>query len=430
MLSAQGVQASYTAKNMRISPPAVSDRISRRRVLGIAAGGGVATLLAGCGSLERGPAVPKSGTLQASVLGLPNERFFPSHGPEAIDREFKAAVQRRRRFLGPEVAAKRPPGQVLQQGEFLAVSGGGEDGAFGSGLLCGWTAAGTRPEFEVVTGVSTGALTAPFAFLGPAYDAPLRAVYTDLKPEDVLLERNLISGVLQDAMADNSPLFGTISRYLNSDMIAAIAKGYEEGRLLLIGTTNLDARERVIWNIGAIAASNHPRAPDTIRRLLLASAAIPGAFPPTMIEVTLDGAKYQEMHVDGAAFTQAFLYPSSMTDERRDRLRRGLPVVPVSAYIIRNGRVDPGWTTVQRRTLGIAGRAISAMIGASGQNDLIRIYEISRRDRLDYKLAYIGTDFTMELSEPFDPVYMRALFDYGYQQARHGYNWKTTPPEF
>jgi len=318
----------------------------------------------------------------------------------------------------------------LQQGEFLAVSGGGEDGAFGAGLLCGWTEAGTRPEFEVVTGVSTGALTAPFAFLGSAYDAQLRAVYTDLKPEDVLLERNIVAGVLGDAMADNSPLFGTISRYLNSDMLAAIAKGYEEGRLLLIGTANLDARERVIWNIGAIAASNHPRAPDTIRRILLASAAVPGAFPPTMIEVTLDGAKYQEMHVDGGAFTQAFLYPSSMTDERRDRLRRGLPVVPVSAYIIRNSRVDPGWTTVQRRTLGIAGRAISAMIGSSGQNDLIRIYEISRRDSLDYKLAYIGSDFTMELPQPFDPAYMRALFDYGYQKARRGYDWKTAPPEF
>jgi hypothetical protein len=417
---------------MRISTPTISGRTiyGRRHVVGITAGGGIATLLTGCASLERGPAVPKSGTLRASVLGLPNERFFPSHGPEGLDREFKAAVRRRLRFLGPEVAAKRPPDQVLQQGEFLAVSGGGEDGAFGAGLLCGWTETGTRPEFEVVTGVSTGALTAPFAFLGPAYDAQLRAVYTELKPADVLIERNIVSGVLGDAMADNSPLFGTISRFLNSDMLAAIAKGYEEGRLLLIGTTNLDARERVIWDIGAIAASNHPRGPDTIRRILLASAAVPGAFPPSMIEATLDGVTYQEMHVDGAAFTQAFLYPPSMTDERRDRLRRRLPVVPVTAYIIRNGRVDPGWTTVQRRTLGIAGRAISTMIGASGKNDLIRIYETCRRDNVDYKLAYIGTDFTMELSEPFDPVYMRALFDYGYQRARHGYDWKTTPPEF
>src|SRR3954466_5396720 len=283
--------------------------ISGRRVLGMTAGGSIATLLTGCGTFERGPAVPKSGTLKASVLGLPNERFFPASGTDALEAEYKAAVRRRHRYLGPRVAATRPPGQILAQGEFLAVSGGGEDGAFGAGLLCGWTEAGTRPEFEVATGVSTGALTAPFAFLGSAYDAQLRAVYTDLKPEDILLQRNIVSGVLGDALADNSPLFGTISRFVNSDMLAAIAKGYEEGRLLLIGTTNLDAQQRVIWNIGAIAASNHTRALDTVRRLLLASAAIPGAFPPTMIEVTLEGAKYQEMHVDGAAFTQAFLYP-------------------------------------------------------------------------------------------------------------------------
>src|SRR3954464_7618807 len=139
MFSAHRAQAHCTVKNMRISTPTISGPTiyGRRHVLGMTTGSGIATLLGGCQSLEREPAVPKSGTLQASVLGLPNERFFPSYGPEAIDREFKAAVQRRRRFLGPEVAAKRPPGQVLQQGEFLAVSGGGEDGAFGAGLLCG-----------------------------------------------------------------------------------------------------------------------------------------------------------------------------------------------------------------------------------------------------------------------------------------------------
>src|SRR3954451_21996387 len=134
MFSAHGAQAHCTVKNMRISTPTMSGRAiyDRRHILGMTAGSGIATLLAGCQTLEplkRGPAVPKSGTLQASVLGLPNERFFPSHGSEAIDREFKAAVQRRRRFLGPEVAAQHASGQELQRGEFLAVSGGGEDGA-------------------------------------------------------------------------------------------------------------------------------------------------------------------------------------------------------------------------------------------------------------------------------------------------------------
>src|SRR3954471_4090858 len=137
LFSAPRAQARCTVKNMRISIPTTSGRTlyGRRQILGMTAGSGIATLLAGCnslGPLEREPAVPKSGTLQASVLGLPNERFFPSHGPEAIDREFKAAVQRRRRFLGPEVAAQYAPGQELVRGKYLAVSGGGEDRAFGA----------------------------------------------------------------------------------------------------------------------------------------------------------------------------------------------------------------------------------------------------------------------------------------------------------
>jgi len=254
-------------------------------------------------------------------------------------------------------------------------------------------------------------------------------VYTELKPADVMVSRGLISGALfHDAMADNSPLFKTISHYLTPEMQAALANGYAEGRLLLIGTSDLDAQLPVIWNIGAIAASNHPLALDTIRRVLLASAAIPGAFPPTMFDVTVDGVAYQEMHVDGGAFAQAFLYPASLTQGRRERMRQGKPVIDINAYVIRNARLDPAWSAVERRTLGIASRAISTMIAASGYNDVVRMYNTSQQDGVGYHLAYIGRDFTMELPEPFDPGYMRALFDYGYQQARHGYDWKPKPP--
>ena len=188
------------------------------------------------------------------------------------------------------------------------------------------------------------------------------------------------AALLDDAMADNSPLFRTISRYLNEEMLAAIAKGYDEGRLLLIGSTNLDAQQPVIWNIGAIARSGHPKALDTIRRVLLASAAVPGAFPPTMFDVTLDGKPYQEMHVDGGAFAQAFLYPAAITRQRRERISEGQQVIPAVAYVIRNGRLDPEWSAVERRTMGIAGRAISTMIAASGYNDVVRMYNNTQRD--------------------------------------------------
>jgi hypothetical protein len=173
----------------------------------------------------------------------------------------------------------------------------------------------------------------------------------------------------------------------------------------------------VIWDIGAIAKSGHPRALDTIRRILLASAAIPGAFPPTMFDVTLDGIAYQEMQVDRGAFAQAFLYPAGLTRQRRVRMAGGQLVVPAIAYVIRNGGLDPEWATTERSTIGIAARAIATMITASGINDVLRIYNTTLRDGIGYNLAFIGTDFTEKLPEPFDQGYMRALFDYGYPRA-------------
>src|SRR5208282_1342457 len=161
---------------------------------------------------------------------------------------------------------------------------------------------------------------------------------------------------------------------------------------------------------------------------LLASAAIPGAFPPTMFDVTLDGKPYQEMHVDGGAFAQAFLYPAALTWQRRVRMTAGQNVVPAIAYVIRNGRLDPEWATVERNTLTIAGRAIDTMITASGYNDVVRMYYTTQRDGIGFNLAYIGSDFTRKPPEPFDQGYMRALFEYGYQRARRGYDWAKVPP--
>jgi hypothetical protein len=395
-----------------------------RRALFRLAGGVAMAGLSGCAIPERGPPVPSGRTGQASVLGIANERFFPALGIDPLEAEFKAAMDRQRRTHGLGALAELP------QQQLLAVSGGGENGAFGAGLLCGWSAQGTRPTFDMVTGISTGALTAPFAFLGSDYDPQLRAVYTETGPAQILVKRSLTAALFDDAMADNAPLLQTISRYVDERMLAGIAAAYDSGRLLLIASTNLDAQVPVIWNVGAIASSGHPRAADTIRRVLLASAAIPGAFPPSMIDVTLDGKTYHEMHVDGGAVTQTFLYPSALTRNRAQRRRAGQSVIDARAFIIRNGRLDPEWAAVERRTLGIAGRAISTMIAISGFNDVIRIYAITQRDGIDFNLAFIGSDFNQVLPTPFDSAYMRGLFDYGYQRAQDGYDWVKKPPIF
>ncbi|HZN68374.1 MAG TPA: patatin-like phospholipase family protein [Tepidisphaeraceae bacterium] len=397
---------------------------SRRSLLSLAAGGALTAGLPACSIPTRLAAVPRGRASAATVLGVPNERFFPAQaaGQAALQREFVAAVERQL------VSRGLPPTAPLPELDLLGISGGGENGAFGAGLLNGWTERGGRPTFFLVTGISTGALSAPFAFLGSAWDPQLKSVYTDITLADVLVRRGYTAAIWNDGMADNSPLFRTISRYLDEPMLAEIARAYEAGRLLLIGTSNLDAQMPVIWNIGAIARSGHPKAPDTIRRILLASSAIPGAFSPVLFDVTLDGQPFQELHVDGGAYAQVFLYPVSVSRFRRERMARRLPVAPARAWVIRNGPLDPEWTSVNRRTLGITGRAIATMISAMGFNDVLRIYAAAERDGVDYNLAFIGRDFTVEYDEPFAQSYMRPLFEYGRERALRGNAWVRQPP--
>jgi hypothetical protein len=374
--------------------------------------------IAGCSFPERGAGVPQVDTERALPLGIANVRFYADGNPAVMVQEGLLAVEREQAFL-------RASGQStvrLPSVSYLAISGGGDNGAFGAGLMNGWTQTGTRPEFKMVTGVSTGALIAPFAFLGPGYDAALREVYTSMTAEKVYRARGLSAALFDDAMADTSPLAGIISVYANQKMLEAIAAEYRKGRLLLIGTTDLDAQRPVIWNIGAIADSGHPGALDLFRKILRASAAIPGAFQPVLIDVEIDGRKYQEMHVDGGAIAQLFLYPASV-DISASGLRRQR-----IAYVIRNARLDPDYAASERRTLSIAGRAISTMLAASGRNDVLRTYFISQRDRVDYNLAYIGADFSAPKKGEFDQSYMRALYDYGDRLARSGQAWHKTPP--
>ena len=217
----------------------------------------------------------------------------------------------------------------------------------------------------------------------------MTAVYTGIKPADVFEKRNFTAAIWNDAMTDTAPLWRLISRYVNQDMMAAIAGEYAKGRLLLIGTTDLDARRPVIWNIGAIAASGQPQALDLFRKILLASAAIPAFFPPVLIDVEVNGRHYQEMHVDGGAIAQMFLYPPALAQAELLRTKRPRPI---HAWLIRNSRLDPDWASVERSTMGIAQDSITTMIQTGGMNDVNRIYFTAVRDRVDYNLAYIGPD--------------------------------------
>jgi len=401
-------------------------RLDRRGFMNLVACASTLSLGAGCSTLDRVAPMPPAVADQVTVLGIQNARFWPdTHGDELV-REGIEALDRERAAAGLTGSSNRGPNGNLPPANFLALSGGGDDGAFGAGLICGWSDSGKMPNFKLVTGVSTGSMIAPFAFLGGSYINRLRTLYTTIKPDDISEDRGLFGALFGEALADTKPLYKLISRYVDEQMLADIARGYGSGRLLLIGTTSLDEQRPVIWNMGAIAASGHPGALDLTRKVLLASASIPGAFPPVMIEVEAAGRRYQEMNVDGGAVVQTFLYPPD-TGLRVD-LRSAEHARQRHAYIIRNGRLDPDWASVDRRFLKIVGRAISTMIHYSGYNDILRIYATTKRDGVDYNLAYIESDFPDTKHEEFDPAYLRALFAHGYNKGKQGPGWHKAPP--
>ena len=308
---------------------------------------------------------------------------------------------------------------------YLAISGGGANGAFGAGLLAGWTAAGNRPEFAIVTGVSTGALIAPFVFLGPEQDAQLRKFYTTTSTEDIITKRTILSILRGESISDSEPLRDTLSEIFDQQMLAAIAAEHSKGRRLFVGTTNLDAGRPVIWDIGAIAASKHPRAAELVVDVLLASASIPGVFPPVFFEIEVGGEKYDEMHVDGGTSSQLFLYPAPLDAQKMDE------IIGIKGkyrlFLIRNARLTAEWKAIKPKVSRIAIRSVGTLVRAQGMGDLYRIYLRTQQDGIDYNLAYIPADFTMKSKELFDPEYMSQLFDLGYRMAEGGYPWRKGP---
>jgi len=378
----------------------------------------VATALLGaCASPSRLPAVPPGLQNQAVVPNLADIRYrAPDFG--RMQDDLVLTVQRERAAL--DARGERGP---LPPISFLAISGGGANGAFGAGLLVGWTQHGDRPEFNLVTGVSTGALIAPFAFLGPKYDTQLKRLYTEVTDKDILNLRGISAALFDDALADNLPLQKLVEANITPQLLEAIAEESAKGRTLLVATTDLDADRSVLWNITLMAESRHPQALALIRKILVASAAIPGELPPLMLDVEAAGHAYQEMHVDGGATQQVFVLPAKFLlgkVAQRDR----------TLYVIRNSRLSVASVQVERNTLSIARRAISSLIHTQGVGDLYQIAAIAKRDRGHFRLAYIPDSFVQPAPDDFDRDYMNALFLVAYQLGRDGYPWAKEPPGF
>lgn len=384
----------------------------------------MALALAGCGSLPRN-GVPSELMSDATIPGMPDVRAPAGLPSPVMERDMaKSFVQ--------ESATDFPANaQGIVRHPHLALSGGGANGAFGAGFLNGWSSTGKRPTFKVVTGVSTGALMAPFAFLGQSRDDALREFYTTTRSRDIFVLGALFSTVRQllfgEGIADTSPLAALIERHIDAVLLREIALAHQSGRRLYIGSVDLDSQRFIIWNMGLIASSGHPDALPLFRRVMLASAAIPVAFSPVLFEVEAAGRRYDEMHVDGGVGAMVF-HIGGLFSTRDLRQKAGRGTVREDIYVIHNGQLAAKTATTRRSVPDIARRTFRAAGRSAVVGDLFRIYAQSLRERSGYHWITIPDGVNLSGDETFDPVVMQQLYDIGYEIARAGPPWNILPP--
>jgi hypothetical protein len=398
-------------------------RLRSSALVRVIAIGLIAVSAAACARVER-HAVPASLVAEARVPGIGATRFWGDEVPRDIFTFVQTHMPSVQRMAA---------GATMKNGrphvEFLALSGGAEDGAFGAGLLTGWTRRGDRPRFEVVTGVSAGALIAPYAFLGPSYDRQLAELWQNFDSGSVATPQVLAGLLGAEALADSTPLRNLIAKHVDRRMLAEIAREYRGGRLLMIGTTNLDAQRQMIWNMGeiAVSAERDPEAAQLFRDVLLASASLPGIFPPVHVKVRVGDEVFEEMHVDGGPTRQVFLAPAQFSLKTFDKLYAKPPLRTV--YVIRNGKIGPEYEAVKPTALAISARSLFTLTKNQGMGDLNQIFAMTERDGAAFRLASIPASFNFKAAGPFDPDYIRALFEVGQRLGQSGNAWARTPPE-
>lgn len=302
----------------------------------------------------------------------------------------------------------------------LCLSGGGAYGAYSVGVLYGWSCRGDRPCFDVVTGISTGALIAPYAFLGSAYDQQIKELYTSMDSRDIYRLRP-VTGVFSEAFASNRPLARRIDETITPQLMAAVAGEHAKGRRLYVGTTEMEGHRFVVWDIGAIATYGRQEDMVLIKKILLASTAIPGIFPPTRIPVTVNGECFNELHVDGSVSQSVFFRPPLD--------RPGESPKDTQVYVIVAGKLYADQDPANPRSISIAIQNLSTFSYAHTRGDLFRIWSTCQMTGRGFLLTALPADYSAPASmTDFDHQQMTSMYQEGVRQVMQGTAWRTTPP--
>ncbi|MGR5269111.1 patatin-like phospholipase family protein [Vibrio astriarenae] len=364
---------------------------------------------AGCSTMPQRHVLQESETLNPmDISGL---RFWD-----------ESAITVENYDLAAELASITEKGAGKGEINHLALSGGGVNGAFSAGILNAWSELGTRPDFNVVTGVSTGAIVSIFAFLGSEYDQELYNYYTQTSIGEMFKRNSLLTLPFNHAMIDTSGFENIVRAAIDTPLVKKLAKERQKGRVLLISTTNLDNEKMAIWDIGKIAQVGTVEAQRLIQDIIIASSAVPGAFPAKRIALPYNGSIVEELHVDGGVSRQVFLFPQKLKNRTSDQH------VSSNIYVIRNGHLKPEFEEVEHRFTSVSIRSISILIRRQGIADIEHIYRFSERNQLGFNLAYIDSDFDKDDLKLASQDYLKAIYSYGYEKMIQQEVWSTLPP--
>jgi hypothetical protein len=362
--------------------------------------------LAGCLAPDRIAYGPKVATV-ASIDGFRDIRTYADTTREQSDQSLWLPVARHKEI------------------NYLVLSSGGGGGAFSVGALKAWSDAGTRPQFDIVSGVSTGALIAPYAFLGSAYDQALVDLYTSGVAETLIDADFLPKGLFGASLLKQEPLRAMIERYLTSDVLSKIAAEHRKGRRLLILTSNLDSQRAVIWNMGAVADSGRPDALKLFQDIIIASASIPGVYPAVLIKAKSGEQSFEEMHSDGGSVSQILTIPEGwMTGPGKDEWRKGRRF---NMYVLINNALMPEFSTTTNNTLAVMARANSTLIKAQTRSALIATYLYAQKNGIRFHVGAIDMQVPYKMTDPFNTHYMRVLYSLGFAKMASGRLWQDRP---